>query len=217
MKILNLLEIIQPEVRTDRYSGRFQRKYDAEDSPKMVGGGAFSNVKRNPKDPHTVVKNSRYPLDGSNYTDGYEIYADYVVRKKLYENPHFPRIYVAKRIEDRIGKYINKYEIESLIKAEDLSQEDIDSVYETYFDAPEYTKPSTYGMASLLETCARFGQCKYIKSETLLRACKTLKLIHKYHNRDNNRQRLYWDIREDNIMFRRGPTGLTPVFTDPLS
>lgn len=217
MKIATLLEIIQTDTSTRKYSGELKRVYDAENSAKMIGGGAYSNVKRNPKDPHTVVKNSRFPLDGVDYADGYEVYADYVVRKKLYENPHFPRIYIANKIVDKRGKHINKYEIESLIKAEELSQEDIDSVFETHFNASDYIRRNVYEMGHLLETCIRFGRCENVKLDSLLKACRTLKLIHRYHNRDNDRQRLYWDIREANIMFRRGPAGLTLVFTDPFS
>lgn len=117
---MHIFEIIDARTITQKSDKEFtpahgQTYFDIIKDPKHIESGAFALVKKH-DDPHMVSRESR----GTEETlrDGYWIYAQYVMKYKLWENPYFPRMYLKTKTH-----YANKEEIDDIVieKLQELS------------------------------------------------------------------------------------------------
>jgi hypothetical protein len=234
MKLLDLFEDQQHQTNdsTTNFSGRLKQSKAAFSDPKS---GAFSSVKDDKHDPHMVKKYHHGPVgDGSPDSeigeDAYVYFAKWLAKQNV-TNPHLPRIYDIKKIQDSAGKFIYKYQVEKLNSATELGLEELMNVFGQHFvsdtvaqqvadeldfeagvDTPANKKILIHVMGRFCEQMVREG-CKNIKSESLREA---LGLIQKFL-KDHGEKEFSLDIENSgNIMFRRGPHGLQLVLTDPV-
>lgn len=215
MKILDLLErqidtVISPDAK---YRGKFKNKNLPDDGRT----GFFSRVADDKKDPHMVVKSTIKPQ----YSDGYHYYIKQLIEKDLIDtNIHFPRIYNVKRIEDKNGYNVYKYQMEKLVKFLVLDIDLQKAVLENNFnydkgkvelEIEQYgAKGIAIQVADMLDEGAR-GKTSVIKSSSLMEALKVLNMI-----KEENSM-LTLDIHISNFMVRMTPSGPQIVLTDPFS
>jgi len=215
MKILDLLEKqIETVVSPD---GKYRGKFKNVSSPNDGSAGFFSRVKDDKTDPHMIVKNTIKPQ----YSDGYHTYIKELIERDLIDtNPHFPRVYNVKRIEDRHGYNVYKYTMEKLVRLVDLSPEMQKAVLVNNFKVnPEeleilenkYEERAIgFYIAEFLEAGAG-GDVSRIKSSSLVDALKVLGVIKEENNM------LSFDIHINNYMIRMTSHGPQIVLTDPFS
>ena len=234
MKILDLLNEEQQHKTTGaikHYSGKLKQSYDAFNDDKS---GAFSSVKDDKTDPHMVKKYHHGPMDNDPDSevgeDAYVYFALWTAKKNV-SNPCLPRIYDIKKIKDRTGKFISRYQIEKLIPGSDLEPEELWHIMQRYFTKNEDfdatlqdvkrrihnnhdMKTPILMMGRLCEMYIK-GRSDSIKDESLKEA---LDLIREFLQTYKNSKHFTLDIENSgNIMFRRGPHGLQLVITDPVS
>ena len=132
---MRLYEIIgheRTEIETMAHSGSQINNLDPEN---YLGGGSKAVVHQDEDDPHMVKRYSRNP--GFPRFDRFNRYAEIIVERKLWENPHFPRIYeteteIASSEEDG-GTYIN-WKVEKLFSYETLNLDDAKAMVYNYFN-----------------------------------------------------------------------------------
>lgn len=223
MKIQVLLELIDTNVETKSYRGEFHGNNtgNSRSSNKEIGSGVYSKVRNDPNDPHMVQKRHRDPKAAS--TDGFVKWADYLINNKLVDtNPHFPRIYNARKIEDSEGKNIYKYQIEKLVSAEDVSPKILEAIWRQNFtqysmpeDIEELDAEDIADTMSGIISMAVEGNSEYmddIISDSLKEAVKHLRAYYAETNYN-----ALPDLHSGNIMLRRTPHGIQLVITDPFA
>jgi hypothetical protein len=221
LKDLGLLDenIAQTALSSASYNHYLQR-WGGGTNPNRIGDGGYSTVTDDPSDPHMVRKYGHNPMHPDNEKprrrDGFEVFIQYLIDHDLMDNNHFPKVYVNKKITDKSGAYINKFQVERLIEGSDLSIQERAFVEEQNF---EPTVLSAFdddeiidGMAACIENAihnpAR-GK-RTLKSESLLEACHIIADI----MLDSGARS---DVHQANIMFRRTPYGVQLVINDPLT
>ncbi|WAX21561.1 hypothetical protein [Stenotrophomonas phage RAS14] len=235
MKLIDLFEDQQHQTNgsTTNFSGRFRQSKAAFSDPKS---GAFSSVKDDKRDPHMVKKYHHGPMEDDTPEaevgeDAYVYFAQWLADQNV-TNPHMPRIYDIKKIQDSTGKFIYKYQVEKLNSATELGLEELMNVFGQHFvsdttaqqvadeldfesgvDTPDNKKILIHVMGRFCEDMVKQGS-NNIKSDSLREA---LMLIQKFL-KDHKGKMFGLDIENSgNIMFRRGPHGLQLVITDPVS
>lgn len=223
---MKILEIIGHKDTSSRSTGSFADTfYDKDHLPtggRRIGAGSQSVVMTDPDDPHMVKKFSRSP--GSTKSDGFVRYAEIVAQEKLWENPHFPRIYQTNTNVDRNRLAMKDWQIEKLNKAADIPFSELGNLAIRYFSdgiKAELRELRRYGgeqterysrKASSLMVDVIKGEHPdiTITDEVLAGAVKTLFELSKH-------PKLYFDLHGGNVMYRRTAVGIQLVFMDPFS
>ncbi len=222
---MKLDEIIDTNIMAFRANKPVQSK---QYTPSEIGNGWYSTVHAI-KDPHLVMKKSfGSPLLQG---DAYFQYIQYVVDNKLAEsNPYFPRVYdivlVDSKEDSTHAHYIIK--MERLLPWQDITAKEMVTVIEKVVNLKEY---GAWYTPEFLETAqvdelyavivdtvikATRGDFSFIADEKLTEAIKVIDMI-RMSGEQRAPGRHTWDIGKNNMMFRRIPTGLQLVITDPLS
>ena len=223
-------DLSRPETTERRYNGVFRNHQDQAfnvqqaTKKRSLGQGFYSNVKSHRTDPHLVQKNNHRQM--ARDTDGFNVFVEWLIKNDKLGNIHFPRIYNIKRITDREGNVIHSYDIERLVQAGDVSREEILAFHEHNIHEDAMHLESVFALADdeafkaiyfkhlckMLEKCVKQKILSYLKTETLRDAIATLIAA----TQDESLPQLYIDFHEGNLMWRRGPTGLTLVINDPF-
>lgn len=232
MKLKDLFEDRQHETKASlkNYSGKLSHSDAAWDDPKS---GSFSSVKDDNKDPHMVKKYHHGPLgkqsDDEEIMDAYVFFALWMTKQNI-NNPCLPRIYDIKKIKDKTGKFIYKYQIERLISGTELEVDDLWQIYDRYFvrnentekivkqvkyrfQDPNEAKNMVRVMGSACEAYIE-GKFDMISDDSLKEALDLVaKFVKEYSSKG-----FTLDIENSgNIMFRRGPYGYQLVLSDPVA
>lgn len=236
MRIEILLELINPTVSNKHYSGEFTGKHvDRPDDDSILGQGWYSVVRNDKKDPHMVKKNSKAARkqtdDGVENEDGFDYFAKALIDNNLIDSiPFFPRIYDIKKITDRNGDYIYKYQIEKLVPYHQLTTKEMQTVISRYtqnFDyehnakllgsraTPQYVMHLWFAgeLSNIVDGMKR----KTIKDEDLLNALNILKNMASQIQDESDGKTGFPDIGASNLMYRRTKYGVQPVITDPFA
>lgn len=218
MKIDTLLEIIDTEVSDRTYSGTFKTNFTHY--PNQLGMGFYSKVVDDKEDPH-FVKKYNHRFDNSRIHDGFVIYAEAIIRYKLYDNPFFPRIYKHNKTHDSHGKVLHSYQIERLYPLKQLSLEEIKFLYSQLFNDGENIIEEVGGSSATLDTLISVmvniisdsirATARDIKNPDLLNAVNIISSI------VNACSECFLDLCANNVMFRRSPYGVQLVITDPIA
>lgn len=245
MKIQNLLEIIDTKVSTKQYSGKF-REPDFEELEDRSNTGAYSSVKNDPHDPHMVIKHNHTPRHKSNNNvspfdgepippDGYQYFVKWMVENKIY-NIHFPRVYDVTRYEDSEDQYIYKYEIEKLLKYDELDRDELERVIKMNFNVTS----DAYKQAGKerQEITSKYRRKQVDPQDILSHVCSgiirgTIQANSVIKNPEIKTALLLFadflewakkngydtmeDLNPNNIMYRRTAQGLQIVLSDPVA
>lgn len=233
---IELLEdLSRPEVSDRRYNGVFknhhEQPFNVQQSTKKrtLGQGFYSSVKSHRTDPHLVQKNNHRQM--ARDTDGFNVFVEWLIQQGKQENIHFPRIYNIKRITDRNGNVVHSYDIERLIQAEaeEVSKEDIVAFHEHNIhedamdmegllardDWDEDTFKEMYfkHLCKVLNRAVKEKIFSYFLTDSMKSAVATMVMA----TQDESVHQIYYpDFHPGNLMWRRGPTGLILVFSDPF-
>lgn len=217
MKISDLLDLVERQVATELEQRPFHGNLRDSSRGKR---SAFASGRPDRSDPHMFQKYNHRPLGGRDEygADGYEAFIRYLLENDI-DNPHFPVVYGIKKITDKNGKYINKYNVERLQEFDTLERDDINLIIRNNFE--DMAQGEFEGMpridmldtvAALIEdTVSRFPlHINYFRQDSLKEA---LEILHNIANA----KRFHVDIHRGNLMVRRGPVGLQLVINDPFS
>jgi hypothetical protein len=203
MKIENILEIIEPEMRT-RYTDRnLPREMPVDrSSEKFVGSGHFSSVKKS-HDPHMVVKSSK---NSSTEEDGYWVFVQYILKHKLWENPYFPRLYKNTTVQQRnTENAFKRVTLEKLQSLNDFIASDnnelVVALYRKCFgekiaDMVENKSLTVYAFSDLIRDIYNDNlPHDYVPDPDLVKALKIIKKI-------AEKERFLLDLHMGNMMVR---------------
>lgn len=220
MKIQTILteKLIDTTKQEKNYSGTFKDAPPRGTPKKQIDAGSMASVKNDPNDPHMVIKHNRVPNMARN--DLYPKFITYLIDHDI-ENPHFPRVYDIKKITDKEGKFIYTYRLEKLLPLSDASNDECDMFIENnfyqnseYYEFYHFDVDKNHRYAWVAKIFAAFIKnddfSDHLRSESLIEAMKIIKdIMHTLGSRES-------DIYYKNLMWRRGPHGLTLVFIDPV-
>lgn len=218
---MKINEIIEPQVNTSRHSGKFDRDFrkgnSTLDSPSRIGGGFFYTAHTDEDNPHEVEKRSRRWV--KEREDGYRLYVKALLDNNLPGNNIFaPVIYNVKEIVDDDGYKHYDFKMERLIHHHQLSSEEMEHVLNTIFipEEAEDVIRSSNGHVGLMQDKIAFKlhQAVRDKDEDHIKAKDLLVILKLIGN--VNYDRLI-DIKSDNIMYRRTPSGVQLVMSDPIA
>lgn len=209
-----------------------------------LGDGNRATVHQDKDDPHMVKRYSK--RSDSNYFDKFNRYAKIIVDRKLWQNPHFPRIYETET--ELVGPsgpknaYIN-WKIERLFSYETLSFDDAKTMVYNYFNEGFFkevmgTSSSQTNPDNIDEMYfeSRAATANYTNRpvvaiivndmcrQILPRPLGTLnenneafkQAVHILNELYDTIPEFDNDLIPTNVMFRRGPGGIQMVFTDPF-
>lgn len=175
--------------------------------------GLFSTVKTDSSDPHMIKKTVIEP------TRDIEENVHWLYIRKIVEsgiadsNPYFPRIYNITSIKGLRDEELRRATMEKLIPYTDFSKSTADPqlgiVYQKMGGA-EHVKVSVDHIVDTLNYNLLNQQLDRIQDPQYKEALDFIKNIY------NENSAIRYDIHEGNIMFRRGPSGLQLVITDPF-
>ena len=212
MKIQDLMELIEPQVRSYDMSKRSMR--DRSNTGNDAGEGVFSTVKQD-RDPHLVKKTSKYAED--THKDGYWFFIKNVIDHKLWENPYFPRVYQFKKFSKGDDAHY-RVQLEKLVDLNSISKKELYAMARKVFgesgmkDVIEKEEDIIQIPAALEHLCENLYDGE-IHTEgldpDLVSAIATLRKM--------NANKFEYDLHRENIMARRGPHGLHMVIVDPFS
>lgn len=205
MKILQLLEYIQTTISDKNYKSSFQTPRWHN---KIEGNGYYSSVKADKTDPHLIVKYNRHFVN-----DPYHGYIKEVIDNDLASsNIHFPRVYNVKRVKDKDGKVLHKYNMERLVPMQSLDEDVQQTIIEENFNDNDGTM-TAQECAEYMDYVVRYGtksnKANRIKSESLLEALHALYIMRTNYGWDV-------DLHSHNFMIRTTPVGHQIVLTDPF-
>lgn len=202
------------------------------DVGEKIGGGSFGKVYRNKSNPHEVIKigfTENIPT-----RDGYLGFLNNIKRLKLTTFPQVYNIEVFQNVDPedkRNHPFIFKVHMEKLIPTKQLNSSEIVSLSERFFGSIPATDEErihykTYDkIAYFLDQLKRYLQYddSYDKSYSSHVVQPTRKEIPDAQLRLALRamrktlKDFRLDLHDENIMFRRTPYGVMPVFTDPFA
>ena len=229
MRYAELLEYSFPEiqhvtVKSDRHPGRAAGRGDSE----HVGGGSYGDAWGNPsRTPQDIRKLSNKPRhrDG---IDGFYFYMLELENHSDNTNPYFPRIRQAKiyiepakiakndkitysvqmeRLPNVIGN-INSKEEEAVMTR--LFGENVEVVNKLL---DEMSHPYGQKLLTVIQNAIKNPtntMNTVLVDDEFKRAAAFIREVSEKYN-------LGYDLHDDNIMLRRGPSGIHLVITDPLS
>jgi hypothetical protein len=208
-----LNEIIQTDIRNINLPNRkFKPSKAQEDS---IGKGRYSTVRNDPKDPHMVIKKTKFDKGTTAYhnKDVYPQFIDALINSDQKMNPYFPRIYGMKSYTDKSDDKLNKFNIEKLEDLRELSAEEMDHIIGLIMDddVRKAWKVDNERMLAwfISEAIKKNSVRKEIKDRNLYNALTFLSEFLK--------KNWFLDLHSENMMFRRTPYGPQLVITDPFS
>lgn len=214
MRIETLLELINTKVTT--------RQNPQPSKGERLGDGAYSTVRKDVDDPHMVRK--RHNSTRSAERDGFVKWGEYIIKHKLSDNPHIPRIYNVSKEEEGPGKFVYDYQMEKLTSLSDgkVKPYEIKALWrqhlskETYpEDAHDMSAEEMMDYLGGILQDALYGDeesLSNITSESLRDAIRHLRNYYQENNYEPHP-----DIHSENVMLRRTPHGLQLVITDPFA
>jgi len=233
MRYIELLEYSFPEiqhvaVKSDKHPGRAASRGDSE----YVGGGSYGDAWGNPsRTPQDIRKLSNKPRH-RDAVDGFYFYMLELEKHSDNANPYFPRIRAAKIYTEphkKSGKENKNDKITYSVQMERLpnvlggiNSKEEESVMLRLFGENTETVNDLLGQMShpygqkLLTVIQTAIKSPTNTMNTVLidnefkRAAEFIRQVSEKYN-------LGYDLHDDNIMLRRGPTGIHLVITDPLS
>lgn len=243
MRYAELLEYTFPEIRkvevkSDRHPGS---AIDRDKDTEYVGGGSFADAYANPKrTPHDIRKLSNRPRDAHDI-DGFFYYIKALEQNPDNTNPYFPRfrqikVYINRdeatwsdgKTDPRRDEITYSVQMERLEDMRQLSNKEKKAIYrrifgdnfkdamrsldtvERYGSHPWNEPMLTVIQQAIKHAGSRAGLNGYMVDEDFIRATTFIKKI-------ADKYSIGLDLHDENIMVRRGPTGLHLVLTDPLS
>lgn len=215
---MNILEIINTDVQTVNVKNGKLIGSIFKPSKEFDKHGKFSKIKDDPISPHFVLK-----LE-TKRDDAYWEFVEFLIKNKLFSNPHFPRIYDVKKYVDDTGKMARMARIEKLFPISSLSNEEVVSILENNFVDFIVTniKSSALSKSDMVELISGAlsdaidsskHPDKYITNKQLSDAVAS---IRHFIRRVNKLDGLVSDIHSGNLMVRRTPYGAQIVFIDPV-
>lgn len=208
-----LNEIIQTDVTNVNLPNRkFKQSKSQEDS---IGKGRYSTVRNDPKDPHMVIKKTKFDKDKTAYhnKDVYPQFIEALINSDQKMNPYFPRVYGMKSYNDKSDDKLHKFNIERLEDLRQLSAEEMDHIIGLIMDddVRKAWKIDNERMLAwfICEAIKKNSVRKEIKDRNLYNA---LTFLSKFLKKN-----WYLDLHSENMMFRRTPYGPQLVITDPFS
>ena len=205
---MHILEIIEPRMRTIRSQGPIPPGENNK-SKNFIDSGNFSMVHQD-DDPHMVKKTARGAKESE--IDGYWVFVNYVLKNKLWENPYFPRFYKQDTRVYQGNRKIKDVTMEKLHPLTKISQEEGQFLYRKVF-GEEVDKFDYEDFAARIEDEVSYGKFKGNVSNYDSNYASAVKTLHKMASKHN----LGVDIWEENLMVRRGRTGVQLVITDPFA
>lgn len=192
---MKLHEIFDPIVN-DTVSHR-------DDIEKMpIGTGYYSHVFNSKSDPHMVNKIDK----SSDKENNYWIFVNALLESKIYtHNPHFPRIY-------SVNSKRQTAQVEKLISFKDIDDTLLKHYLENNFTLDEKNDMTGHDQHALICALLSFKpDINMIKSPSIKKAISFV-----YELQDK------WpdttiDFGMNNIMYRRIPSGIQLVISDPLA
>lgn len=208
-----LNEIIQTDVTNVNLPNRkFKQSKSQEDS---IGKGRYSTVRNDPKDPHMVIKKTKFDKNSTSYhnKDVYPQFIEALINSDQKMNPYFPRVYGMKSYNDKSDDKLHKFNIERLEDLRELSAEEMDHIMSLIMD-DDVRKAWRIDNERMLawfisEAIKKNSVRKEIKDKNLYDA---LTFLSKFLKKN-----WFLDLHSENMMFRRTPYGPQLVITDPFS
>lgn len=218
MKLIDLQELFEPTTSEVRLNKSFKQNPFPKKGKNELGRGTFSVVHDNPEDPHTVKKSQIIRGDYDKLEDSFDSYARIVMKHKLWDKIHFPRIYSSKLILDKDGRKQYHWDIEKLVELTSLSEDEINDLAHHYFsegEAPS-AKSNPWVLSHMIAKCITSKSYRTrLDDEQLIEACDIMQRMLEHLKKRNQSVRL--DLHAQNIMVRRTPVGPQLVFTDPFA
>ena len=240
MRYAELIEYAFPKIQqVDVKSHRHPARGTGRDpDTEYVGGGSFADAFANPKrTPHDIRKLSNRPRDAHDI-DGFFYYIKALEQNPDNTNPYFPRfrqikIYINRddaqwsdgETDPRRDEITYSAQMERLEDLRLISKKERKAIYRRIFgdnfkkamkslkrvpDHPYGEPMLTVIQQAVKHAGSRAGLNGYMVDEDFIRATTFIKKI-------ADKYSIGLDLHDENIMFRRGPTGLHLVLTDPLS
>lgn len=208
-----LTEIIQTDVTNVNLPNRkFKQSKSQEDS---IGKGRYSTVRNDPKDPHMVIKKTKFDKNSTSYhnKDVYPQFIEELINSDQKMNPYFPRVYGMKSYNDKSDDKLHKFNIERLEDLRQLSAEEMDHIMSLIME-DDVRKAWNIDNERMLawfisEAIKKNSVRKEIKDKNLYDA---LTFLSKFLKKN-----WFLDLHSENMMFRRTPYGPQLVITDPFS
>lgn len=215
MKLIEIFEPYSREVSSDT----IHEPRSAEKSKNLLGSGLFSDVVKSKNDPHVVYKTNKRP-ESKHIDDPFPLYAEIVMRDRLWDMVHFPRIYKSLATKDGLDTKMFEWTMEKLYPIQSLNSRELVYLCEKYFDKDiDHKRKSdlVYVLTGDIADATELERYeKRITDDTLKAACKKLISV-KNEIQTTHRCRITWDVSIDNIMIRRTNTGVDVVFSDPFA
>ena len=216
-------ELIEPTTNTVQKSKPFDlektaqkaEKHSEKASDNIPGYGSYAKATKDPKDPFMFNKKNIWPSNLQN--DAYYSYVK-AIEPLMGENPYFPRVYVTTLTQDARGLVKPQYQMEKLhdgsyAKNElgaGVSDEAMRALTKKMFVNTDNIWNIWSSIAGYLEKIAKSEKYELIRDPQLVQALQVIKKV------KNSNPHFKYDIRDDNLMLRVGPTGFQAVLTDPL-
>ncbi len=154
--------------------------------------------------------------------DGFNYFIENIIKSDSFDNIHFPKVYNIKKITDKEGNWIHKYDVERLIPLKELSNREIYRLFTDNFKrhVKEYEKMDSYDLEDtrsnigfILSSAIRKNDHSELRSAELKKA---VSLLHNMNTRASDEGH-FMDLHSDNVMARRTPYGLQLVINDPFA
>jgi len=219
MKITNLLEQITfKKIKAETFNmdkavaDEYERKQKQENSdgeemmgrkPKKVArpSGEYGFVKPNQ---HEVIKQPHVPQNDNQLdADGYHHFIKIIQGHK---NIHFPKVYKIVVKQDSSGLSLPQYNIERLIRTNDVPKENLDAIIDRYTNGGAKTKVQ---LCQILGDALETGDTSKIAEDSLKSA---VEILHK-----GNNGKFEADLHFNNIMFRFAGGSYQLVIIDPYA
>lgn len=210
---MKLTEIFEPSVSNVKTNRAFSRGGEPPTTKNELGRGTFSIASTDPSDPHLIKK--RQYIYGGGMQDAFDLYANEIVKNKLWDNIHFPRIYSIKSIEDRTGKKLHKWKIEKLHPLRSLNAKELKYLAtRTFNQSVAENVDSWWDFTIHFSSAIRGHYFNDIKDQELAQALELIADMYEKFSKEYPRMRL--DLHEENMMARRTNLGVQLVITDPF-
>jgi len=199
-----------------------QKLEDGPDVGDLIGSGSFAKVYEDKTNQYNVIKIGRVENEDPK-KDGYLAFLNNIKRLKIITFPRVDTIEIFKNVDEGYIPYIFKVRMEKLIPGTELSSSEIISLFERFLGknspAEELEIHQETDIINKIEIFLGYlkrymftdgfaDELKQIPDRNLRLAVRSMKKTMKEFK---------LDLHGYNVMFRRTPYGVQPVFTDPFA